>query len=334
MDRGKFMQIPWGNIFRIVLIAILFISICNGIVSAEMTGSLRVIIEPYNVASEAEAGWKLSTGQYQDWYDGGETNWYVPVGKTVLQFSQVPGWCTPPTRTIEISLGENVEYGEYTKDSCVLPEDIYNIKCEEFIKKDISVDTEVMYEFQKDCNIIKNINIKGLRNIDMMPLKIDMLKSTSTTVNHSPPYIIYKNFNIGSANYDFENNLEVISITYSVKKSWIEENDIMSDSISLYGFSEGTWNTNPTEKIDEDFTHIYFTAFPATEQLGTMAVSGQSNKTSISFSPIALQVSSVSKATPLQEYEESKDIKNFMVIGFLLVITILGYFVMSSKSSR
>jgi PGF-pre-PGF domain-containing protein len=274
------MQIRLGKIFRNVLIAILFISICSGIVSAGLTGSMKVIIEPSEVASEG--GFKLSHGLYKGWYSSSETLWSVPVGKNEIQFRDVPGWCTPPTRTIEISLGKNIEYGEYSQDSCDLPEDIRNIGCDEFLKKDIMQSSEVIYNFQSDCNIIENIRFNGLRNYKMIPLKIEMLKGTSTLVDYSPPQIVYKNFNVmlGSENFIIE-NAEDLSITFSVEKSWIELNDIMLDSINLYGFYEGVWNDYPIEKIDEDTSYIYFTSYPTIEHIGSMAVSGQRNSNPI-----------------------------------------------------
>jgi PGF-pre-PGF domain-containing protein len=329
------MHIRWGNIFRNVLIAIIFISICSGIVSAEMTGSLKVIIEPFEVASESAAVWILSTDQYQNWYESGETNWNVPVGKGVLQFRQVPGWCTPPTRTIEISLGDNVEYGEYTQDSCDLTEDIRNIGCDEYLKKDIVQYSEVIYDFQTDCNIIENIRFKGLRNYKMIPLKIEMLKSTSTLVNYSVPQIVYKNFNviIGSGSFLSENNVENLSITFSVEKSWIEQNDIMLDSINLSSFYGGTWNNYQTEKIDEDSTHIFFTSYPNIENWGSMAVSGQSNLKPISISAMPVQDSIISIIPPPESVENKGD-GNLIALIFLFGITIVSYFILKSAPSE
>lgn len=324
------MQIPGRIILRSVIVVILCLIFFIHTISAEITGKLTVVIEPSEIASEAY--WKLSRGEDTKWHASGEWVYQIPVGKNQIQFYLVPGWCKPPILTIEIKKGDNIANIEYTRNSCEIPEYNENIGCEEFLKKDIFTDKEVMFEFQKECNVIRDIKVNGFRNLEMVPFKIYMLKSTSITIDQSPPDMVYKNFIVASGNYDFENNLEVISITFSVEKSWIEENNIMSDSINLYGYSEGTWSNYPTEKIDEDSTYIYFTAYPATEQLGTMAVSGQSNKTSLSFSPIAVQVSNVSIATPFQESEESKDYGNVKILGFLLVITILSSFILSPKS--
>jgi PGF-pre-PGF domain-containing protein len=328
------MQIRKKIIAKIVLVVLLFIFLFNNIVSAEITGKLTVKIGPPEVIPEAR--WKLSNGEDLGWQDSGEYVYNVPVGKNQILFSDVDGWCKPPHITVEIKKGNNIVYMNYSLNSCEIPEDIKNIGCDEFLIKDIYNKNEVFYNFQSSCNIIKNIKFKALSNYDRIVSKIAILKNTSTLVDYSPPPFVYKNFNviIGSGSFLSENNVENLSITFSVEKSWIEQNDIMLDSINLYMFYEGTWNYYQTEMIDEDSTHIFFTSYPNIEKWGSMAVCGQNN-----FEPISyfntVQDENIS-IIPSPEIVENKEmeISSLNYALFLFGITIISYFILKSTSSK
>jgi len=328
------MQIRKRIIAKIVIVVLLFIILFNNIVSAEITGKLTVKIGPPEVIPEAR--WKLSSGEDLNWHASGEYIYNIPVGKNQIIFNDVYGWCKPPHKTVEIKMGKNIAYMNYSLNSCEMTEDITNIGCDEFQKKDIYKNNDVFYNFQSDCNIIKHIKFKGLVNYELIVSKIAILKNTSTLVDYSPPPFVYKNFNviIGSGSFFSENNVENLSITFSVEKSWIEQNDIMLDSINLYVFYEGTWNYYPTEKIDEDSTHIFFTSYPNIEKWGSMAVCGQNN-----FKPISqfntVQDENISIIPPPESVENKvMEISSLNYVIFLFGITIISYFILKSASSK
>lgn len=342
VGKGSYMQIHTGIIIKSALVFLFIGVLFNTVASAEITGDLTVEIGPPEVI--ADARWKLSNGDDLDWHASGEYVYDIPIGKNQLQFYEVQGWCKPSIQTVEIKKGKNIAYMNYLQDSCEMTEDITNIRCDEFVKKDVYKDKEVVFNFLSDCKLIKNIKFTGLRNYQMITSKIEVLRTTSTRVDHTPPPVVYQNFNviIGSESYLSENNTENLSITFSVEKSWIEKNDILIDSIKLYSYDEGTWNSCTTEKIDEDSTHMFFISYPNIEKWGSMAVCGQNSLNPVSTLALPGPGTIVSTEPPTESptgpppetVEKNKDDGNFTALSFLFGMTIISYFILRSTSSK
>jgi PGF-pre-PGF domain-containing protein len=135
----------------------------------------------------------------------------------------------------------------------------------------------VTYTFGFSKDYVKHIQFKSLTNSGEITAKVEILKSTSSLVTKAPPDIVYKNLNVwvGNLGWFTEKNVADPVITFSVEKSWAENNNINLNSISLYNFNENTWKKISTEKIDGNSTMLYFKASLPVGPLGPMSISGQ-----------------------------------------------------------
>jgi PGF-pre-PGF domain-containing protein len=67
-------------------------------------------------------------------------------------------------------------------------------------------------------------------------------------------------------------NVESLSITFKVEKTWLETNGIDKETVQLLRFHEGEWKELPTTFVDEDDTYVYFEA--VTPGTSTFAIIG------------------------------------------------------------
>jgi methanogen extracellular protein (TIGR04279 family)/PGF-pre-PGF domain-containing protein len=155
-----------------------------------------------------------------------------------------------------------------------------NIVCTETDRQYVSKDMNVKYNFILDCNYVKHIEFTGLTSVGKVAAKVEILNHTSTTVDKDAPNIVFKNLNVwvGNSGYFSENKVKDPTITFIVDRSWVNDNDIILNTISLYSHNDGTktWEKLSTQKISEDSTSYLFKAsLPIRGNLGPMAISGE-----------------------------------------------------------
>ena len=155
-----------------------------------------------------------------------------------------------------------------------------NIVCTETDRQHVCNDQSVKYNYIFDCNYVKHIEFTGLTSAGKVAAKVEILNHTSTTVDKDAPDIVFKNLNvwIGNMGYFSETNIKYPTITFMVDRSWVNDNDIILNTISLYSYNDNTktWEKLSTQKISEDSSSYQFKAsLPIRGNLGAMAISGK-----------------------------------------------------------
>jgi len=141
-------------------------------------------------------------------------------------------------------------------------EDFYNIVLSETDRQSIYKNSSVSFSFEQDDNIVRHINFTALNSAGTVATKIEILNNTSTLVSISPPNEVYKNLNIWMGNYGWatEKNMADTTVSFTVEKSWVTDNDIDDTTIALYRYSGDDWDKLVTRKIAEDSNSLYFEA--------------------------------------------------------------------------
>jgi hypothetical protein len=81
-----------------------------------------------------------------------------------------------------------------------------------------------------------------------------VLNDRSSFADVDAPGTVYQQMNIwvGKSGFVTPDNVENLLITFKVEKSWLEENNIEASTVSLYRYSDGSWNALPTSVTEED----------------------------------------------------------------------------------
>jgi len=141
-------------------------------------------------------------------------------------------------------------------------EDFANILISETERKYVNKDSKICYSFDSEGNIVRYINFTALTSAGRIAAKVEILKNTSTMVDHAPLGIVYKNLNIGVGNQGWatSRNIAYPTINFKVEKSWVSENNIDDSTIKMYRYSNGKWNQLDTSRIGEKADYLYFEA--------------------------------------------------------------------------
>jgi len=155
-----------------------------------------------------------------------------------------------------------------------------NIVCTETDRQYVSKDQSVKYNFTLECNYVQHIEFTGLTSAGKVAAKVVILNHTSTTVDKDAPDIVFKNLNVwvGNMGYFSDKNVKDPTITFKVNRSWVNDNDIILNTISFctYNDDNKTWENMSTQKIGEDSISYQFKAsLPIRGNLGPMAISGK-----------------------------------------------------------
>ncbi|TFH39267.1 MAG: PGF-pre-PGF domain-containing protein [ANME-2 cluster archaeon] len=206
----------------------------------------------------------------------------------------------------------------------------YNIECYENSRKFVYQDQLTSFNYSYNCNIVEYLNFTGEGSLGKILIEVEMLYNTSTMIELDAPGEVYKNVNVwtGFSGWFSSDHLSDPTLTYTVNKSWVRNNNIKLSSINLYFYDVDKWIKLPTQKIDEDSLKYYFKSdLIINGSLGHMAVSGQ-------FNPPPPKPTPVPTPTPTPEITPtptpiswtgvwSESIPGFQIIGALSVIMIL-----------
>ena len=123
-------------------------------------------------------------------------------------------------------------------------------------------DMFITYRFVKPGTDITFVNFTAVNNYGSVAAVVEMLHNTSTLISAAPPGTVYKNINlwVGSAGFATNANMENVTISFSVNRSWIDGNSVSIPEIRLHGYnkSDKTWMLLPIEITGKDESHIHF----------------------------------------------------------------------------
>jgi len=141
-------------------------------------------------------------------------------------------------------------------------EDFNNIIVSETERNFLSTGSNVSYSFDSTGNIIRYINFTALKNSGTIAAKVEILKNTSTLVDHTPPDTVYQNLNIwlGNTGWSNSDNIADPVINFEVEKSWVSANNIDISTIKMYRYDSGKWEALDTSLEGQDSVHLYLVA--------------------------------------------------------------------------
>ena len=174
-------------------------------------------------------------------------------------------------------------------------EEYENILKKEVESVFINKGSSVKYEFTSDENSIDYVQFTGLKNSGKISTTIEVLNDRSTYVDSDAPGLVYQNMNIwvGKVGFATSDNIEDPVIGFSVEKSWMDNNGLTSDGISLYRYSDDVWNKLETTVLSDDDTRVYF------------------ESTTPGFSPFAISASVTDVAeSPASSEDDTGDLKS------------------------
>ncbi|MCL7476339.1 MAG: PGF-pre-PGF domain-containing protein, partial [ANME-2 cluster archaeon] len=138
-------------------------------------------------------------------------------------------------------------------------EEYTNIEVNEYVTSFVLNDKKITYDF-KVADPILSIEYTALRSAGKITSVVEVLHDKSKLVPVPAPYSIYKNVNIfvGLYGYATEQNIRDTTVSFKVKKDWIESNEIDESKVALYRYTDGAWIEQPTELDHKDDTYVYY----------------------------------------------------------------------------
>jgi PGF-pre-PGF domain-containing protein len=142
------------------------------------------------------------------------------------------------------------------------PESTRNVELKEISNEQVFKGIHTCFTFEGEANEIVTVEFDPKKNFGKTTAIVEMLKNTSSIVEEPAPGTVYRNVNlwVGNSGFSSPENLENAQINFRVSRAWTVEQKVSEDTVTLYRYSEGKWNSLPTTISKEDEVYFYFTA--------------------------------------------------------------------------
>ncbi|MDW7731182.1 MAG: PGF-pre-PGF domain-containing protein [Methanolobus sp.] len=179
----------------------------------------------------------------------------VPGG-TVTTSSSVAGPSTSSDSTTSSSSGGGGGGGGGASGETYENIALKNVKSA-YLQKDVLA----QYDFTDEENPVSAISFTPLLNAGTISVTIEVLHDTSALAESKPEGKVYRNMNIwvGKGGWASSSTISGPEISFTVEKTWLEENNIDPVNIRLMRYTT-KWNQLETTVTDEDSELVYFTA--------------------------------------------------------------------------
>lgn len=123
---------------------------------------------------------------------------------------------------------------------------------------------------------IYEMTIEGVDNEDDVLSRLELLKNRSKSISESPPGSVYKNINVF-----VESKIESATIKYKIENSWINDNNILLNTIVMYMWDrkDREWEELETSLSYEDGRYTYFES--TTESLSYFVIGGAAENVNV-----------------------------------------------------
>jgi PGF-pre-PGF domain-containing protein len=185
------------------------------------------------------------------------------------------------------------------------PESTRNVKLKEISNEQVFKGIHTCFTFKDETNEIVTVEFDPKKNFGKITAIVEMLKNTSSIVREPAPGTVYRNVNlwIGNSGFSSYENFENAQINFRVSRNWITKQGVSENTITLYRYSEGVWNSLPTTLSREDEVYFYFTA--ETPGFSPFAISGSEKR----IQSIEISSSKIGKNQTLNAEKMSEDNK-------------------------
>ncbi|MHC1753918.1 MAG: PGF-pre-PGF domain-containing protein [Methanosarcina sp.] len=142
------------------------------------------------------------------------------------------------------------------------PEPARNVDVKELSQTFITNGKETKFNFTKNATCVVYVGFDAKKTVGKTTTIVEQLKNKSTLVSELSEGEVYRYFNVWAGNSGFatEKNIENPVLCFKVEKSWIQDEKIDTDSITLNRYSNKTWEQLPVSLLKEDSKYLYFTA--------------------------------------------------------------------------
>jgi PGF-pre-PGF domain-containing protein/PGF-CTERM protein len=106
---------------------------------------------------------------------------------------------------------------------------------------------------------VQNVVFTSTINAGCINVVVEVLKDTSTLVDNTPSEPVYKHINIWTGSRVYEDVIEDATVSFSVDKTWLDENDVDPSNIRLLRYTT-QWTPLTTTMTGEDEDKVYYTA--------------------------------------------------------------------------
>ncbi|WP_410507315.1 PGF-pre-PGF domain-containing protein [Methanosarcina hadiensis] len=142
------------------------------------------------------------------------------------------------------------------------PEPAKNVEVKELSQVFITNGKAVKFDFTKNATCVVYVGFDAVKNAGKTTTIVEQLKGKSAIVSELPEGEVYKSFNVwvGNSGYATSKNIKNPVVCFKVEKSWVQEKDIIEDSIALKRYSDKKWEQLSVNPAGEDDKYLYFTA--------------------------------------------------------------------------
>jgi len=155
------------------------------------------------------------------------------------------------------------------------PEPASNVEAKELSQQYVASGSRIRFNFTQDATCVKYVEFDAKKSLGKITTVVEMLKERSTLTPATPDGEIYGYLNIWAGNDGVATpeNLENAVIGFKVDKTWVTENDIDANSITLDYYNGEKWESLPATKVGEDEGYLYLEA--KTEGFSHFAIIGE-----------------------------------------------------------
>ncbi len=190
----------------------------------------------------------------------------LDAGTYTISFGDALGYLTPAAESVTLAADETrTVTGIYTE---IPPE---NIEKQSPPYEIPSITPAENATVEVENTVITELTISVKNTVENVLITVQQLTERPLGIEIAAPGISYKHLNVVAQNIT-DADIESVTITFKVEKSWITEHEIDETTITLNRYAAGEWTSIPTEKVDEDATYVYFSA--VSPGLSVFAVSG------------------------------------------------------------
>ncbi|WP_141241722.1 PGF-pre-PGF domain-containing protein, partial [Methanosarcina spelaei] len=193
------------------------------------------------------------------------------------------------------------------------PEPAKNVKAKEISQQFVTNGKQIKFEFPQEATSVTYIQFDSKKSAGKITTIVEELKEKSVLTPNEPEGKIYQHLNIwvGNEGFAIQKNIDNSVVGFRVSKSWVKENNIDVDSISLQHFIDNTWHALSSTKVSEGDEYFYFEA--KTSDFSSFAITGKNIESSTEIDKTGGTESNPqdiqTNASPKSGNEEETDVK-------------------------
>ncbi|MEZ5335615.1 MAG: PGF-pre-PGF domain-containing protein [Methanolobus sp.] len=187
----------------------------------------------------------------------------------------------------------------------------------------VTTDAHVIYGFSNVGNPITTVEFDSKKTAGTIQATVEVLKDTSALVDEDAPGEIYQRMNIwvGKVGYATDNNVENMIVTFRVEKSWLEDNNVPAESVSLYRYSDDVWASLSTEISREDDEYVYFDS--QTPGFSPFSISGEAKESLMSVTD-EIADNEVVEQVDVQDEDAEETSSGVSAAGLVMILILLS----------